>query len=66
MGGTAEEISSQRLEILISGTFYFRKEINMNKIFIADSTIAQSCINNAFSMSFKEKMEVANYRFGLG
>ena len=59
MGGTAEEISSQRLEILISGTFYFRKEINMNKIFIADSTIAQSCINNAFSMSFKEKMEVA-------
>ena len=31
----------------------------MNKIFIADSTIAQSCINNAFSMSFKEKMEVA-------
>ena len=31
----------------------------MNKIFIADSTIAQSSINNAFSMSFKEKMEVA-------
>ena len=31
----------------------------MNKIFIADSTIAQSCINNVFSMSFKEKMEVA-------
>ena len=31
----------------------------MNKIFNADSTIAQSSINNAFSMSFKEKMEVA-------
>ena len=31
----------------------------MNKIFIADSTIATSSINNAFSMSFKEKMEVA-------
>ena len=31
----------------------------MNKIFIADSTIAVSSINNAFSMSFKEKMEVA-------
>jgi len=31
----------------------------MKKIFIADTTIAQSCINNSFSMSFKEKMEVA-------
>ncbi len=31
----------------------------MNKIFIADSTIATSSINNVFSMSFKEKMEVA-------
>ena len=31
----------------------------MNKIFIADSTIETSSINNAFSMSFKEKMEVA-------
>ena len=36
-----------------------RKDEKMKKIFIADSTIATSSINNAFSMSFKEKMEVA-------